>query len=271
MRVLVTGATGMLGSHLVEFLVKKGVTVRALVRRSSDTTLLEKMPIEVLKADVFDPGDLAVAAEDADSVFHAAGYLTTGAAFGEGDWISYQRNNVDLTGLLAEAAARAGVRRFVFSSSVSVYGPSAQSPVAESAPLNPVSHYGRSKVLAERTLLEARSHGMAVTIVRPTITYGGRDRHFLPALLAVNGLHLLPLVDAGRHFFDVVHVEDVVNAMWTASHSQAAAGQIYNVASGKPMTMHAMFSEVRRLLGSGPQICSISSSTLGAIRPLAEA
>jgi nucleoside-diphosphate-sugar epimerase len=146
-RVLVTGATGLLGSHLVERLIAQGFTVRALVRPSSRTAFLDELGVDVRRGDLTDPVSCERALDKVALVFHCA------AKVGDwGGWKAFQLGCIDATQTLADASSRAGVDRFVHISSTSAYGhpPDQAAPIDETAALGQnvwvLDHYTRSKV-----------------------------------------------------------------------------------------------------------------------------
>src|SRR5262249_58107759 len=115
-RVLVTGATGLLGSHLAERLTSRGDRVRALVRHGSRTAFLDSLGVEIMRGDLTDPRDCDAATAGATQVYHCA------AKVGDwGTWPEFQRGCMDATRTLAQAAGRAGVARFLHISSTSAY------------------------------------------------------------------------------------------------------------------------------------------------------
>ena len=256
-KALVTGASGFLGHHLVALVRRRGVKVRAFVRPSSATAHLEGHGVELVYGDAHAP--LPDAFEGVDLLFHTAAFLTAGAPFGAGDPDSrYQTVNVDFTARLLAAAQAAGVRRFVFVSSNSVYDPQAMTPTPESARLRPVSPYGRSKVAAEERVRAYQAQGLATTIVRPAVIYGPGDRYFTPAALSLAQLPLLPLLRDGRALFDIIYVRDVAQLLWEAAQNPEAAGRIYNAGPGEPMTLRDLIAAYRRLTGRGPHVVDMS-------------
>lgn len=140
----------MIGSHLVERLVAEGIEVRAFIRPSSDARLLESLPVEIMWGNATDRADLARAVQDCELVFHIAAHFNVGSGYSlNGDAPRIRSSIVDITeGLLAASLAE-GVRRFVYTSSTSVYSVDAPSPISEDAPLKPSTEYGRAKVSAE--------------------------------------------------------------------------------------------------------------------------
>lgn len=209
-RVLLTGGTGFLGSHVAELLVDAGHDVLATVRTTSDTRWIDPLPIETITADLEDAGGLAAALEGAEVVVHVGG-VTIAADPGV-----YDRVNHLGTGALAGAAAEAGVERFVYVSSLAARGPDGAG--------GPVSPYGRSKRDGERRLAELTAAGRApgrVTILRPGGIYGPRDPDLLSLFrMAARGLLVLPSVE-GR--LQPAFVRDVARAVVKSLESAAGA------------------------------------------------
>ncbi|HBY96863.1 MAG TPA: hypothetical protein DEP84_23435 [Chloroflexi bacterium] len=262
-RALVTGATGLLGSHLVERLLAAGVEVRAFVRPGSDTCHLHALPVEIVCGTATNQEDLHRALAGCRWVFHAAAHLTVASPFNQDqDFDRLKRSNVDLTAALLRAGQETGTTRFVYVSSTSVYSPDAPSPVAEDMPLNPSSGYGRSKVLAEERVRAYQEQGLASTIVRPGIMYGPRDRHFTPALVSLARLPVLPLPNGGRSRYDLVHVSDVVELIWQASQSATSIGKVYNAASGAPLSLREIVESIRDVIGRAPRTLPLPSGAL---------
>ncbi|MEM3689256.1 MAG: NAD-dependent epimerase/dehydratase family protein, partial [Thermofilum sp.] len=143
MKILVTGATGFLGGHLVEELVAKGYSVRALVRRTSNTALLRELGVEMIEGDITKPETLGPATRGVDVVVHLAAYYTF---FGKKEL--YELVNVKGTRWLAEASLKNNVDRFIYCSSTEAIGPVKNPPADETTPLNPQFEYGRSKAKA---------------------------------------------------------------------------------------------------------------------------
>jgi nucleoside-diphosphate-sugar epimerase len=205
----------MLGKHLVLHLLEQGVDVRVLVRPSSDVSYLNGRSVQIVTAETEDSNAIAQAVAGVDGLFHLAAYLTVNAPFGadsddSGEWERYKRVNVDFTELLLTEAQKAGIGRFIYVSSNSVYDLNAPVPTPEGANLKPGSMYGRSKVMAEALVQQAQSDGLSTTIVRPSVIYGPGDRYFTPAALQLAKMPVLPLVKGGKTLFDMTDVADVV-------------------------------------------------------------
>ncbi len=266
-KVLVTGATGMLGRHLVDILVEAGVSVRALVRSSSDTSHLNNKGVALVKGDAADGAALRRAVEGMDLIFHLAGYLTASSPFGDSnkttdkEWSLYKAINVDFTEALLEASLDAGAGRFVFVSSSAVYSLDAPMPTREDGPLRPFSLYGRSKLMAEEKVRAYQNKGLATTIIRPPITYGPGDRYFTPMALRLVRLPVLPLINGGRNSLDLVFAGDVAELMWQAGCSETGTGQVYNAGPGTHTSIYNLIQSYRRITGKGPVIIPITPAT----------
>ncbi len=149
MRVLVTGATGFVGSHLAEALVNQGHEIRALVRQSGDTSLLKKLGVEVAYGDITDAAAVEGAIRGCQYVYHlAAKTARSGVSKKE-----YYAVNVEGTENVARAAIKANVERLVYGSSAGVYGTTTRTPVDENTKPNPNSYYRESKLLGEKVML----------------------------------------------------------------------------------------------------------------------
>ena len=249
-RALVTGATGMLGSHVAERLRDDGWDVRALVRDpAAARPLLDAIGAEPARGDVMAAASLRDAARGCDLVVHAAAVITP-----NGGWERFRTVNVEGTTHVVAAARDAGAR-LVHVSSVAVYGMEARYetglPVDESGALRalpPYDHYGRSKRESERVALDAHARGeLWATAIRPAVIYGRRDRQFVPRLARLARAGVVTLPDGGRATLAVVHVANVADAALLAARTEGAGGEAYNVANDFDVTVAEFF----RLAGIG--------------------
>src|SRR5437762_3785995 len=175
MLVFVTGATGLLGSHVARVLADQGADLRLLVRPTSNLRNLEGLKAETVTGDLRDPGSLGKAMAGCDTVFHVAADYRL--------WVrdpqEMYRSNVDGTRALLEAARRINVRRLVYTSSVATIGFRTNGSLADEDSAVSVSdmigHYKRSKFMAEQVALEAGRSGMHVVTVNPTTPVGEQD------------------------------------------------------------------------------------------------
>ncbi len=206
--VLLTGATGFLGSHVAEALLVEGWAVRCTVRKTSNLRWIESLPIERVTADVRSAAELAVALEGVDVVVHSAG-LTR--AKSDADYFAV---NAEGTQGLALGAVDAGVRRFVLVSSLAARGPDRRAGDSGPAADRPTSAYGESKLAGERRLFQVLSEqtgAMMGVILRPGGIYGPRDEDSLN-LFKVAKTGLLP-VPTSKGRLQPVYVKDVADAV----------------------------------------------------------
>lgn len=237
-RVLVTGATGLLGSHLAERLTADGDHVRALVRPDSRTEFLEALGALVVRGDLTDPSACAAAVADVDLVFHCA------AKVGDwGRWREFQTGCLDATQTLARAAVRAGVSRFVHISSTSAYGHprDQETPIDESAALGQnvwvLDYYTRSKVECERLLWRmAELEGLPLTVIRPSWLFGERDRTTAPRLVREFRRQRMMIVGKGDNPLSAVYAGVVADAAILAACDPGSRGEAYNITSQGPIT-----------------------------------
>jgi nucleoside-diphosphate-sugar epimerase len=245
---LVTGATGLLGSHVVEQLVARGERVRALVRPGSDTAFLRKLGVELAIGDLDNPASLPSVTEGADMVYHCA------ARVGDwGPWRLYQKAIVEATAHLLDACRATGIQRFLHVSSINVYGhprlDEGQS-VSEADPLGCNlwwwDHYCRAKIQAESLV---RSHPGAWTIVRPSWMYGPRDRNSFPRVLRAVREGRAVVVGSGDNRLNIVHAGDAADGVLRAAEHPAAVGQAYNLASEGAVSQREFLDALTQALG----------------------
>jgi nucleoside-diphosphate-sugar epimerase len=220
-KVLVTGASGFLGGHVVERLVERGYAVRALVRATSDTRQLDGLPVERAVAAVDAPETLPAAVRGVDAVVHCAGLVRAV------DEAGFDRVNAAGTAALLAAlrAHNPAIRRLVHVSSIAAGGPG-----RSGAERGPVSAYGRSKRRGEDAAL-GTADAWPVTVVRPPPVYGPRDREILFAFqVARRGL--LPVLGPAAARFSMIHVADCAGAIVAALEWPHPSGAIFPVDDG---------------------------------------
>jgi len=259
MRVLITGANGFVGSHLARRCLESGDVVRCLVRREGVPQSLAGMPVELVVGDVTDAASLERAVAGVDIVYHLAARLSARTRD------EMFRTNVAGTRNLVDAAVRAAtVRRFVFCSSIAAAGPSAPGrPRVEDDDGAPVSAYGASKALAERVVRARAAGRLDVTIVRPPIVYGPRDRGLLPVFASVGrGLRLL--VGASRTY-SWVYGPDLADAIATIGRHGACAGATLYAAHPEVATTREVVDLIARAAGRGGLALAVPDSAVRAV------
>src|SRR3990167_4744288 len=237
MKILVTGATGFLGSHLVEELANNDHHVICLVRNKSAKLPFNIMNnIELIEGLLSDFDSLCQAVSNVDAIIHCAG-LTKAKSVD-----SYYQINTEGTVGLLEAAKKYGskLRRFVFVSSLAARGPSNESQMTPFIEC-PVSSYGLSKLTAEQKVMQY-NHYFPVTIIRPPLIYGPRDKELLWFFkLAKHGFILLPF--GGHLKLSIIYVKDAVSALMKALADPSQDVNIYCLDDGTINTWHHMALE----------------------------
>src|SRR5216684_4173471 len=245
MKVLLTGGSGFLGSWVAEQLAAEGHLVRALVRPASDRRALEKLPgVQFAPGAIEDRASLTPAVEGVDAIVHVAGIVK---ARRPSDFFAV--NTQGTKNLLDAALARGGLKRFVYVSSLAAIGPSFDGkPLPEDAAPHPVTHYGRSKLDAERAVLAAGGQ-LPVTVIRPPMIYGPRDRETLAFFTSIrNGV--LPMVGDGLNTLSVIYAPDCATAVVRAVSSNGApSGRAYFVEDGSVYVWREALKDIEAALG----------------------
>ena len=259
MRALVTGATGLLGSHIVDSLLERGDDVRALARPASDVSYLRHRDVPIVEGDVTDEESIGAAADGIDVVYHAAAKVTDW-----GPWSDFEAVTIGGTRNALEAASAAGVSRFLHVSTDSVYpnGPKRRGEIlTEDAPLveRPPSWdpYQRSKLAAERLAWQYHYwERLAVTIVRPGLILGERDRSIMPGFVDYVGSDRAVYVGRGVNREPCIYAGDAAEACVLAATQDAGIGRAYNLAS-EVLTQRELFAAIAEALGVEPPTRSV--------------
>jgi nucleoside-diphosphate-sugar epimerase len=248
---LITGATGLLGSHIAEQLVARGETVRALVRRGSDTGFLQGLGVEFIEGDLGQPDALPRAVAGADVVYHCA------ARVGEwGPWRQFQEQIINTTANLFAACQTAGVGRVLHVSSIIVYGHPHLRPGERFTEAEPLGqnlwlwdNYTRAKIRAEEI---CRAYQGDWTVVRPSWIYGPRDRTTLPRVIKALQAGRVVIVGDGQNLLNIIHAADVASGAILAANHPEARGQAYNLSSEGEMTQRVFLGHLTAALGLPP-------------------
>ncbi len=226
---LVTGATGQLGSHVVEQLRAAGANVRVLVRSGRDLAFLQKQGVEIVEGDLHDAEAVKRAAQGAAIVYNCAAKVSDW-----GPWREFEEAAVTNTRNVVEACRSANVQRLLHVSSISVYGHPKLAPgerITEETPLAQGfwmwDYYPRAKLIAEQIAREFP----ATTIVRPSWLYGPRDRITIPRVIPALLQQRAPIVGSGENYLNIIYAGDVAAGIILAANHADAVGQAYNVCS----------------------------------------
>jgi nucleoside-diphosphate-sugar epimerase len=246
---LVTGGTGFVGASLVEELLRRGVGVTCLVRRSSDTRALQRLGVRLLTADLPGPDPALVELVSGhDVVYHVAGAVKAL------DYDGFVRANAVVTEEVCAAcvAAARPPRRLVLMSSLGAVGPADPgATLTETQEPRPVTDYGRSKLEGERRALAFRDR-LPIAIVRPTAVYGPRDRELLPVVKAARR-GLVPMLGGRDQVVNLVHVDDVVTATILAGERDVESGEVFHVGDVRGYSMTEFGALLCGLFGRRPR------------------
>ena len=244
--VLVTGATGFLGSHLVKRLVSDGARVRILVRSANRARSLAELRVEVTVGDIQDETAVHSALRGALTVYHLAGkLLVPGARDAE-----YRATHVDATKLLlAHSRGQSQLRRFVHCSTTGVLGVTGAEPADEGAPLRPTNIYEATKAEAELAIRDAMRSGFPAVIVRPGLVYGPGDLHLLGFFRSVFRGRFRPI---GRRpvWLHPIYVDDMVDAVVRCGRHPAAVGECFHIAGPEPVSLAALAAAIANAEGT---------------------
>jgi nucleoside-diphosphate-sugar epimerase len=243
-KAFITGATGFIGSHLVDELLKKNYEIKTLIRKSSSTKWLENKPVEYIEGDLFTEDVLKRALEGVDYVFHVGG--VTFARKRE----EFYRGNVDATKSLLEACHKynPGLKKFVHVSSQAAVGPSFDGkPIDETRDYFPLTTYGRSKVEAEKIVMEYFDK-FNCTIVRPPAVYGPRDYAIFEYFKSMNR-GLQPMIGFDDKLVSLIHGVDLVKGFILAAESEISSSSIYFISSEKFYNWKDVGEITKKILG----------------------
>jgi nucleoside-diphosphate-sugar epimerase len=261
----VTGGTGFIGSHLVEELLQRGYDeVRCLIR--TQPRWLEGLPIRPVRGDLYDDARIEDAVRDVDVVYHNAGVTRARS------WEAFRQSNVEATLRLMDIVARVNptVERVVVTSSLAAVGRCSSGIADESSPLEPVSHYGRSKADMEQAL-SAYQDRVPVVIVRPSAVYGPREADIYTFFKTLSK-GICPVVgDVRGPALSLVHVADLVRGMVDAAEAEGTAGETYFLGSDAFYSWHQVKQAATSALDRSALTISVPPVLLGVVGAAVEA
>lgn len=262
--VLITGATGFLGSHVADRLAARGDRIRALARPTADLAHLHKLNAEIIPGDITDAESVRRAVDGADVIVHSAAKV--------GDWghvDEFREVNVEGTRNLLEAVKGKPLHRFVYISTLGVYEARHHFGTNEAEPLpeNHIDGYTQSKVECEALALRhVREHATPVAILRPGFIYGPRDRTVLPRLAARLKERSIIYIAGGKYALNTTFVGNIADAVLLAIDNPKAVGEIFNITDGEFISKRQFFEAIADGLGLPRPKASIP---LFLARPLA--
>lgn len=259
MKVLITGAAGFVGSHLVELALEKGYDVVGVdcftpsydpsFKERNVSPLLHRKGFALVRADLSEI-DLTPLLDGVDAVFHLSAQAAVRTSWGP-QFVNYTKHNITVTQRLLEAAKGRNLRRFVYASSSSVYGEPGIYPLTEDLACRPISPYGVTKLAAEHLcMLYQKSYGVPCVALRYFTVYGPRQRPdmaFHKLIRSALKGETFALYGDGRQTRDFTFVSDAVGA--THAALEAPAGEVINVGGGSRVTMLDVLDTLRSVLG----------------------
>lgn len=243
---VVTGASGFVGSHLVDYLLKKGDEVHCIVRETSNLRWLEGKNVTIHNSGLFDKEGLKKVLKDVDYLYHVAGVVK---AKKEED---YFNGNVETTRNLLDAVSEVApnIKRILIVSSQTAAGPSKLgNPVTEESPTNPITTYGRSKVAQEK-LVKTYMEKLPITIVRPPAIYGDRDTEIY-LVFKTYKQGLMTLVGFNKKEVSIIYVKDLVHGMYLAATNENSKGEIYFISSKEFYNWPQIGEIIHKAMGKG--------------------
>jgi len=248
MRVAITGASGFLGGALAKAYRDSGDDVVALVRSTSNTSILEEMGVEVIRGELTEPANFLGLLERAELAIHCAAM-----AIDFGPWETFQAINVDSVINFMEACVTQKCRRAIYISSVAVYGNGRHHRgTDEDAPYEDIiiDNYTKSKIYAERAVFDYyQNKKVPVTIIRPGYIWGNGDRAVMPKMIdAIKGKRVA-VVDGGANLMNLSHVDNVAQGIVLASEKDIAVGRAYNLTDGSKVTTRRFFEDLLDIIG----------------------
>jgi nucleoside-diphosphate-sugar epimerase len=247
--ILITGATGLLGRHLIQALQERGDKVRILALPGEDTSSQVERNIAVYRGDIRQPETLTEPMQGVDAVFHLAAMM--------GVWRpmeDYRAVNVIGTENVCRSALKAGVRRLVHISSWTVYGMNLGRPATEDMPLSPLKEpYAVTKTEGDKLVLRMIvEEGLPAVIIRPGTFFGPGDRlHFGRIADRIHAGTWIT-IGSGRNALPFVYVTDVVQGLLKALDLEQAAGQAYNITNDQPLAQQDLWRAIAEEIGARP-------------------
>jgi dihydroflavonol-4-reductase len=250
--VLVTGASGFVGGHLVEHLLGRGRTVRCLVRPTSNLRYMKGLGVDLAYGGLDDGTDWDAALDGVETIYHVAGL-----PFARRARDYFNVNHLGTKAILAAAVKHPGrIKRFVYVSSLAAVGPALDGcPVTEKTEPHPITPYGRSKLMGEEAVLAVRDL-LPVTIVRPPAVYGPRDYAVFEGFKTI-ARGISPMIGRDDKQVSMVHVHDLVEGIALAGESKVSAGRIYFISSENAYSLRSLTETIARVMGRSARMIAI--------------
>lgn len=256
MSILVTGATGFLGSALVMELVKRGESVRILARDEQKARQQFGNAVKIVRGEITEKAAVSEAVEGdggVDIVYHLVGRLYHPSVPAS----LYRETHVEGTRIILEACqglreklGDGQIKRFVHCSTTGVHGVTGTTPAGEDAPFAPTNPYEATKLEAELLALKAgKETGLPVSVVRPGLVYGPGDLHLLGFFTTIKKGLFPVLIDGGKAMIHPVYIDDVTEAFLLCAQRDEAIGHSYNIAGSQPVSFRELSTAIAHSMG----------------------
>lgn len=244
-KILVTGGTGFIGSHLVEELINRGENVKCLVRKDhfeNRIQFLKALGVELVYGDILDNESIKNAMNEVDRVYHLAAIARPMPIQEE----EYFKVNVTGTKNILEACVASKVKKIVYTSSISAVGPTRDgNPVDESTPCMPVDTYGKSKLESEKVVRDFfEKYKVPVVIIRYPVVFGPLDFAVLKLFKGIN-TGLFPVLGGGKSRFEFSYVKNIVHGLLLAME-KGKPGEIYHLSDGKTYQLKEIYEAIAK-------------------------
>lgn len=246
MTIVITGATGFLGSALATALIKQGQQVRILARDEQKARRQFGEAATIVRGEITDKAQVREAVEGATVVYHLVGRLYHPSVPTE----LYKQTHVEGTRILLEACqGQSQLKRIVHCSTTGVHGVTGKTPAAEDAPYAPTNPYEATKLEGELLALKAyKEQGLPISVVRPGLVYGPGDLHLLGFFSSIQK-GLFRVIDGGKALLHPVYIDDMTDAFLLAAERPEAIGRSYNIAGDRPVTIKQLSTAIAHSMG----------------------
>lgn len=258
MKILVTGASGNIGSAVVPELVSRGHQVKAVIHSEKQRKKFENLNVEIIKADIFNENSLDDHMKGIDVVIHLVGYLFAPRRS------QIVELNMKAAKSVANACLKNNVGRIIFSSSVLVYPSTADLPVKEDSILEASTEYEKAKIEVEKYLFSLADKGLKTTVIRIGHVYG-KGVSAVDEFIFYISKGLYRTAGDGKHIIPPVYVGDLANAFALAAENEAAVGEVFNINDDSPMTLKEFSDLIALNIGKKP----VKSAPIGLFNAIA--
>ncbi len=262
---VVTGASGFVGSHLVDKLLAEGHHVKCILRSTSSRQWLKDKNVEIIDCGLFDRENLKKVLKDVDYIFHIAGVVKAKREE------EYYKGNLESTKVLLEVTAEVSpkIKRFVITSSQTACGPSLHGiPCNEETKEHPITTYGNSK-LAQELLAKSFMNIIPITIIRPPAVFGPRDTEVY-LIFKTYKAGLYTLIGFDDKHLNLIHVKDLVDGIYLSSISENSINKTYFIASEELYTWPQVGEAIKKAMGRGAVTIRLPHSLVYTVAAFAQ-